>query len=213
MKTSTLATEHHHKTLFSLNASYSISNIDDFEALVELESQSDNKNELASHDFSTPTLNVKPKKLPLIIKQLQKLPNGTKIFQNLPNGKKYYRFTEQSESIEGVSHTTPPLNPSMAGTTGVVGAAVPSATLQRGEGTRMPFSFQIREYLKVHSFLQSIMTLFDLTKFILQCLFNFRCFKIQQFLHEVARWPHLGSQTLPPLKGVVVKKGLTRYPT
>ena len=42
--------------------------IADFEALVKLKSQSDSKNELANLDFSTPTLNVKPKKLPLSVK-------------------------------------------------------------------------------------------------------------------------------------------------
>ena len=72
-------------TTLQVNASYYISNIDDIEVLVELESQSDNKNELANLDFSTRTLNVKPKKLPLITKLLQKLPNGTKILLNLPN--------------------------------------------------------------------------------------------------------------------------------
>ena len=69
-------------------AYYCISNIDDFEARLELESQYDNKNELANLDFSTPTLNVKPKKLTLGIKLLHKLSTGTKLLQNLPNGKK-----------------------------------------------------------------------------------------------------------------------------
>ena len=64
------------------------SNIDTFIALVELENQSDNKYELANLEFSTRTLNVKPKKLPLDIKLLQNLPNGTKLWQNLRNGKK-----------------------------------------------------------------------------------------------------------------------------
>ena len=68
--------------------SYYISNIDDFEALVELESQSDNKYELANVDFSTRALNVKPEILPLGIELLQNLPNGTKLLQNLPDGKK-----------------------------------------------------------------------------------------------------------------------------
>ena len=93
---------------YHLNASYCISNVDDFHAPVELESQSDNENELANLDFSTPTLNVKPKKLPLIIKLLQKLPNGTKMLQNLPNGEKNCRFTEWSDNIGGVAPLTPP---------------------------------------------------------------------------------------------------------
>ena len=41
-------------------ASYYNSNIDNFQALVELESQSDNKYELTNLDFSTSKLNVKP---------------------------------------------------------------------------------------------------------------------------------------------------------
>ena len=65
-----------------------ISNIDNFKSLVQLESQSDYKYELANHDFSTRKLNVKPKELPLGIKLLQNLTNGTKLLQNLPNGKK-----------------------------------------------------------------------------------------------------------------------------
>ena len=79
-KTSGLATAHFHETLSSLdnagtirvsenlqgNASYKILNSDDFEALVKLESQSDNKNEFPYLDFSIRALNVKPKKLPLV---------------------------------------------------------------------------------------------------------------------------------------------------
>ena len=75
------------KTLHGIASSY-ISNIHNFEALDELESQSDRKYELANLDFSTPTLNVKPTKLLIGIKLLQNLPNGTKVLQNLPNGKK-----------------------------------------------------------------------------------------------------------------------------
>ena len=55
-----------------------MSKIDDFEAVVELVNQSDNKNELTDLNFSTLTLNVKPKKLLLGINLLQKLPNGKK---------------------------------------------------------------------------------------------------------------------------------------
>ena len=69
---------------FLSNTSYRNSNIDDLEALVEL----DSKNELTNLDFTIPTLNLKPKKLLLGIKLLQKLLNCTKILQNLPNGKK-----------------------------------------------------------------------------------------------------------------------------
>ena len=68
-------------------ASHYISNIENFEALAKLESQSDNKYEPANLDSSTCTLNVKLKKLPISIKLLQNLWTGTKLLQNLPNGK------------------------------------------------------------------------------------------------------------------------------
>ena len=77
----------------------------------------------------------------------------------------------------------------------------------------MRFSFKTREYVKVHSCHQGIMPLSSLTKFSLQCLFEFRCFKIEQFLHEIARWPLFRGQMLPLLKGVVVKMGVVRSPT
>ena len=89
-------------------ASYCISNIDNFEALVELERQSDNRYKLANHDFSTRTLNVKPKKLSLGIKLVQNLPNGTKLLQKLPNGKKILQFYRKQRKHWGVSH---PLHP------------------------------------------------------------------------------------------------------
>ena len=76
-----------------------MSNIDDFEAIVELESQSYNKNEFANLDFSIPTLNAKPKKLPLVIKLLQNLPNGKSKIADLPNGRK---------AMGGVAPSTPP---------------------------------------------------------------------------------------------------------
>ena len=63
------------------NVSYYILNIDDFEPLVQFESQSDNKTGLTNLDFSTRALYVKPKKLPLGIILLQNLPNVTKILQ------------------------------------------------------------------------------------------------------------------------------------
>ena len=44
------------------HCSYSISNIDDFETLVKLESQSDNKNELANLEFSTPYTELQTEK-------------------------------------------------------------------------------------------------------------------------------------------------------
>ena len=86
-----------------------MSNIDNFEALVELVSQSDNKYEIANPDFSTSTLNIKPKKLPLGIKQLQNIPNGTKLLQNLPNCKKILQIYRTELKHWGVSHPrTPP---------------------------------------------------------------------------------------------------------
>ena len=77
----------------------------------------------------------------------------------------------------------------------------------------MPFSFKMMDYIKVHSCHQSIMTLSNLTKFILYCLFDFKYFKIQQFLHEIAQWPLFRGQMLPPLKGMVVKMCVARCPT
>ena len=91
------------------------------------------------------------------------------------------------------------------------GGGCPSCPSVRG--ARIPFSFKMREYFKVNSCLQSIMTISNLTKFILRCWFDFGCFKIQQFLHEIARWPLSRDQMLPILKGVSVKKGVARYPT
>ena len=102
------------KTLKGI-ASYYISNIHNFDALAELESQSDRKYELANLDFSTPTLNVKPKKLLLDIKLLQNLPNGTKVLQSLPNGKKILQIYQMEGNIGGGCRTpyTPSLNPTM----------------------------------------------------------------------------------------------------
>ena len=75
------------KALQGIDSNY-ISNIDNSGALVELESQSDSKCELANLYFSSRTLNVKPKRLLLGIKLLQNVPNGTKLLQNSPNFKK-----------------------------------------------------------------------------------------------------------------------------
>ena len=44
------------------NLCYCISNIDDFEALLELENQCDNINELANLDFSTPYTELQTEK-------------------------------------------------------------------------------------------------------------------------------------------------------
>ena len=72
---------------YKVIASYYISNVDNFEVLVELKSQSDNKYELPNVDFSTPTLNLKPKTLLLGIKLVPNLPNCKEILKSLPNGK------------------------------------------------------------------------------------------------------------------------------
>ena len=83
--------------------SYYISNIDNLEALAEVDSQSDSRYELANLDFSTRALNIKPKKLPRGIKLLQNLPIGTKLLQNLPNGKKIsliYRMEQKHWGVE-----------------------------------------------------------------------------------------------------------------
>ena len=60
-KTSDLITEHLHETLFSLvNAgTIRVAKNANFAALVELQSLTDNKNELANLHFSTCTLNAK----------------------------------------------------------------------------------------------------------------------------------------------------------
>ena len=89
-------------------ASYYISNVDNFEALVELESQSDNKYELDNLDFSTSTLNVKPKKLPLGIELLKNLPNGKNFLQNLPSGKKILQIYRMEREHWGATPPTPP---------------------------------------------------------------------------------------------------------
>ena len=81
-------------------ASYYVSSIANFEALVEFESQSDSKYELTNLDFSTRTLKFKPKKLPLGIKLLQNLPNGTKFLQNLSN------FCAQNRRVH-LTHKSP----------------------------------------------------------------------------------------------------------
>ena len=69
--------------------------------LFKLESQSNNKNELASLEFPTPALKFKPKKLPL----------GMILLQNLPSITKMSKFTEWKEIIgEGVALLRPPLS-------------------------------------------------------------------------------------------------------
>ena len=83
---------------FLFNAHYCISNIDDFEAHVEPESQPDSKNELANLDFSTTILNVKPKKQPL----------GIKLLQDLPNGKKKVPIFQMEQKHWGVTALHPP---------------------------------------------------------------------------------------------------------
>ena len=95
------------KTLQGI-AFYYISNTDNFEGFIEFESQSDSKNELASLDFASRTLNIKPRKLPLAVKLLQNLTNGTKSLQNLPNGKKILQIYRMERKRWGVAPPTPP---------------------------------------------------------------------------------------------------------
>ena len=77
-----------------------ISNIDEFEALVKLESQSDNINGPASL-----------KKLTLGIQLLQNLPKDTAVLQNLLNGRKLLQNYRREQKHWLVSH---PIHPAVS---------------------------------------------------------------------------------------------------
>ena len=73
---------------------------------------------------------------------------------------------------------------------GTTGGSCPPALVLGGDGGKNALFNQDEEIFQSTLLPSSIMTLSNLTKFTLQCLFDFRCFKIQQLLHEIAQWPH-----------------------